>query len=111
MLPTYQKILFLLFALITVALGAHGFYRVYRRINAGRRDTEARFNHLPRRIWYALITSLTQRRTFRKRPVISFFHSFIFYGFAFYILVNFVDAIEGFIPLSLHPLGLAGNLY
>ncbi len=111
MLPPLQQILFLLFAIVTGALGARGFYRLYRRIKAGRRDTEERFDHLPRRIWYALVTSLTQSRTFRKRPTVSFFHSFIFYGFAFYLLVNLVDAVEGFVPLSFASLGLAGNLY
>jgi len=111
MLPLSQKILFLLFAIVTAAFGAHGFYRLYRRINAGRRDTEERFDHLLRRIWYALVTSLTQSRTFRKRPVISFFHSFIFYGFAFYLLVNLVDAVDGFVPLSFASLGLAGHFY
>ena len=111
MLPPLQRVLFLLFALITGALGARGFYRLYRRIAAGRNDTDTRFDHLPERIWYALITTLTQSRTFRKRRVISFFHSFIFYGFTFYLLVNLVDAIDGFVPLSFHSLGLAGNLY
>ncbi len=111
MLPFAQKLLFLLFAVITGALGARGFYRLYRRIAAGRADTDARWNNLPRRIWYALSTTLTQSRTFRKRPVISFFHSFIFYGFTFYLLVNLVDAIDGFVPLSIASLGLAGQLY
>ncbi len=111
MLPFAQKLLFLLFAVITGALGARGFYRLYRRIAAGRADTDARWNNLPRRIWYALSTTLTQSRTFRKRPVISFFHSFIFYGFTFYLLVNLVDAIDGFVPLSFASLGLAGQLY
>ena len=111
MLPFAQKLLFLLFAVLTGALGARGFYRLYRRIAAGRADTDARWNDLPRRIWYALRTTLTQSRTFRKRPVVSFFHSFIFYGFTFYLLVNLVDAIDGFVPLSFASLGLAGQLY
>ncbi len=111
MLPFQQKIVFLLFAAVTLAFGARGFLRLYRRIAAGRADTDARFDHLPRRIWYALITTLTQSRTFRKRPVVSFFHSFIFYGFTFYLLVNLVDAVDGFVPLSFASLGLAGNLY
>ena len=111
MLPFAQKLLFLVFAVITGALGARGFYRLYRRIAAGRVDTDARWNDLPRRIWYALSTTLTQSRTFRKRPVISFFHSFIFYGFTFYLLVNLIDAIDGFVPLSFASLGLAGQLY
>ena len=86
-----------------------GFYRLYRRIAAGRKDTDTRFDRLPRRIWYALTTTLTQSRTFRKRRVISLFHSFIFYGFTFYLLVNLVDAIDGFVSFT--SLGLAGNIY
>ena len=111
MLPVSQKIAFLIFALVTGICGIHGFLRLYRRIAAGRADSDARRNHLPGRIWYALTTTLTQSRTFRKRPVISFFHSFIFYGFTFYLLVNLVDAIDGYIPLTFASLGIIGNLY
>jgi Fe-S oxidoreductase len=111
MLPLSQKILFLVFAAITGALGLRGFYRLYRRIAAGRPDTDSRFDRLPRRVRYALMTSLTQSRTFRKRPVVSFFHSFIFYGFTFYLLVNLVDALEGFVPLPFAALGAAGSVY
>ena len=111
MLPRSQQLLFLLFAAITLALGARGFYRLYRRIARGRADSDLRLNHLPRRIAYALSTTLTQSRTFRKRPWISLFHSFIFYGFTFYLLVNLVDAIEGFYPLNLERLGLFAHTY
>ncbi len=111
MLPLTQKILFALFAAITGALGAYGFSRLYRRIARGRSDTDTRWNELPRRVVYALVTTLTQSRTFRKRPWVSFFHSFIFYGFTFYLLVNLVDAIDGYTPLSFASLGLAGNIY
>jgi Fe-S oxidoreductase len=113
MLPVSQKIAFLLFALVTLALGAQGFYRLYLRISRGTSDPEPRFNNLPRRLVYALTTTLTQSRTFKKRPTIGLFHSFIFYGFVFYGLVNLVDAIEGYLPLivtSTNPLGATYNL-
>ena len=100
MLPFPQKIAFLLFAAITLTLGFWGFYRLYLRIRRGTADLELRFNHLPRRFFYALITTLTQQRTFKKRPTIGLFHSFIFYGFVFYGLVNLVDAAEGYLPPS-----------
>ena len=87
MLPFHQKIAFVVFALLTLALGMQGFYRLSLRIRRGRPDGEARFNQLSRRLWYAVVTTLTQQRTFRKRPVIGVFHSFIFYGFVFYGLV------------------------
>jgi Fe-S oxidoreductase len=113
MLPLSQKIAFLLFALITLALGAEGFYRLYLRIRRGAADSELRFNNLPRRIWYTLVTTLTQQRTFKKRPTIGLFHSFIFYGFVFYGLVNLVDAVEGYLPISVsstNPIGAIYNL-
>src|SRR5277367_290914 len=100
MLPFPQKIAFLLFALITLALGLEGFYRLCLRIRRGAPDPEPRFDHLPRRLAYALVTTLTQQRTFKKRPTIGLFHSFIFYGFVFYGLVNLIDAAEGYIPTS-----------
>lgn len=111
MLPPLHKILFLLFAAITGSFGVRGFHRLYRRIAAGRRDTDARFDNLRRRIWYALVTSLTQSRTFRKRPVVSLMHSFIFYGFIFYLLVNVVDALDGFVSLPIRSFGVAGAAY
>ena len=111
MLPPLQKILFALFAALTLALGLRGFYRLYRRIARGRADTDARTNHPARRLWYALVTSLTQSRTFRKRLWISFFHSLIFYGFVFYLLVNLLDAIEGFAPFTISSITLPGSVY
>jgi Fe-S oxidoreductase/nitrate reductase gamma subunit len=111
MLPFAHKVAFLLFAVVTVAIGMRGFYRVYRRIRRGTHDSDARVDHLPQRLWYALVTTLTQSRTFRRRPAISFFHSFIFYGFVFYLLVNLVDAVEGFIPFTIRSVGLPGIAY
>jgi Fe-S oxidoreductase len=110
-LPPLHKILFLLFAAITGSFGLRGFYRLYRRIATGRRDTDARFDHLRQRVWYALVTSLTQSRTFRKRPVVSLMHSFIFYGFIFYLLVNLVDALDGFVSLPICCFSVAGAAY
>ena len=112
MLPLPQKIAFLLFAFITLALGLQGFYRLYLRIHRGIPDPEPRFNNIARRLAYALTTTLTQQRTFKKRPTIGLFHSFIFYGFVFYGLVNLVDAIEGYLPLtvsSTNPIGATYN--
>ena len=113
MLPLSHKIAFFLFALITFALACEGFYRLYLRIRRGPDDPEPRFNYLPRRIAYAISTTLLQTRTFKKRPGVSVFHSFIFYGFLFYGLVNLVDAAEGYFPFSIsssNPIGATYNL-
>src|SRR5271170_5106478 len=111
MLPLPQKIAFFIFALITLALGIEGFYRLYLRIRRGTPDPEPRFNNLPRRLIYALTTSLLQTRTFIKRRTIGLFYSFIFYGFVFYGLVNLVDAIEGYIPFTISSTTPVGAIY
>jgi Fe-S oxidoreductase/nitrate reductase gamma subunit len=111
MLPLAHQIAFLIFAVIVGSLGLRGFYGVYRRIRGGRPDAEPRFDRLPARFFYALSTSLLQNRTFRKRPVVSFFHSFIFYGFVYYLLVNLVDALEGYVRFSIQSTNWLGAAY
>ncbi|HEX3942218.1 MAG TPA: (Fe-S)-binding protein [Acidobacteriaceae bacterium] len=113
MLPLEQKIAFLLFAAVTCALAAWGFYRVGLRIRRGAPDPDPRFDRPWSRLWYALTTTITQQRTFRRRPWVSIFHAFIVYGFAFYILVNILDGLEGFLPFAIRsstPAGAAYNL-
>lgn len=112
MLPLEHKIAFFVFALAAGAFGLWGFYRLYLRVRRGRPDLEARFDDVPKRLWYALRTTLTQERTFRKRKFLSVFHSFIFYGFVFYLLVNVIDGLEGYVEFNIpssNPLGAAYN--
>ncbi|MGY2892412.1 heterodisulfide reductase-related iron-sulfur binding cluster [Deinococcus sp. UYEF24] len=113
MLPLSSKILFFLFALVFGGLGLWGFYRLYLRVRRGKRAGELRADMLGSRLLYALRVSLTQERTFRRRSVISVLHSFIFYGFVYYLLVNVVDGLEGYFQFSIrstNPLGAVYNL-
>ena len=88
-------------------LGGRKFYDLYRAIARGKPD--ARFDDLPNRIRRSLWNVLTQRSIFKARPLVSFFHALIFYGFVFYFLVNFVDLLEGFFVI--HARGGAWNLF
>ncbi|KQR41061.1 heterodisulfide reductase-related iron-sulfur binding cluster [Deinococcus sp. Leaf326] len=113
MLPTIHKIVFFLFALVAGGFGAWGFWRLYLRVRRGAPSTETRFDRLPERLGYALRVSLTQERTFRRRPWISTLHAFIFYGFVYYLLVNVVDGLEGYFHFSIlssNPLGAVYNV-
>ncbi|WP_424952037.1 heterodisulfide reductase-related iron-sulfur binding cluster [Deinococcus sp.] len=113
MLPLSSKILFFLFALVFGGLGLWGFYRLYLRLRRGNHATELRADVMGSRLLYALRVTLTQERTFRRRSVISVLHSFIFYGFVYYLLVNVVDGLEGYFAFSIrssNPLGALYNL-
>ncbi|MSP40635.1 MAG: (Fe-S)-binding protein [Deltaproteobacteria bacterium] len=107
MLTTLEKILFVLLAAGSGYFGGRKLYDVYRAIARGKPD--ARFDDLPKRIRQALWIVLTQQSVFKARPLISFFHALIFYGFVFYFLVNLVDVLEGF--FGLHARGGAWNLF
>ena len=103
MLPLSSRIAFAVFALLTMAAGFWGFYRLYRRVRRGSPDVEARFDGLAHRAGSALWTTLLQTRMFKKRLTVGVFHSFIFYGFVLYGLVNLVDAVDGYFRLDLRP--------
>jgi Fe-S oxidoreductase len=97
MLTSLEKILFLLFLAASLYYGGRRFYDVYRSITRGKSD--GRFDQLGKRIIDALLNVVLQRSVFRTRPVVSFFHALVFYGFVFYFLVNLVDALEGYLAL------------
>lgn len=107
MLTTIEKILFVLLALVCLSYGGKRFYAVYRAIARGKAD--ARWENLPQRIGRAFWIVLTQQSVFKKRPIVSLLHAFIFYGFVFYFFVNFVDMLEGF--FGIHARGGAWNLF
>ncbi|GGR43949.1 iron-sulfur-binding protein [Deinococcus seoulensis] len=102
MLPLIHQVLFFVFALIAGGFGLWGFYRLYRRVARGAPASEDRAGNPVQRVLYALRVSLTQERTFRRRTAISVLHSFIFYGFVYYLLVNVVDGLEGYLPFHIY---------
>jgi Fe-S oxidoreductase len=107
MLTIPEKIVFILLAGGSLYFGAKGFLEVYKVIARGKADQ--RFENLSGRIRRALAIVFTQSSLFRARPVVSFFHALIFYGFVFYFAVNSMDVIEGF--FRLHSRGEGWNLF
>jgi Fe-S oxidoreductase len=87
-------VLFLLLVAGSLYYGGKRFYDVYRIILRGKPD--ARLDNLSQRIVRAVWLVLTQEPVLKARPVVSFLHSLIFYGFVFYFLVNLVDVFEGY---------------
>ena len=107
MLTLVEKIAFILLAFGSFYYGGTRFYAVYRAIARGKPD--ARFDNLAERIRRALWIVLTHQSVFKARPIVSFLHALIFYGFVFYFLVNLVDVLEGF--FGIHARGGAWNLF
>ncbi|UCH25486.1 MAG: 4Fe-4S dicluster domain-containing protein [Trueperaceae bacterium] len=114
MLTTPEKVLFVLLAGLSAGYAYLGFKRVVDVIVRGEPGHYPRFDQLPRRLVMGFLRTLSQTTVFRARPLVSFFHGFIFYGFIFYLLVNVFDVLKGYLP----PLwivgldwGIVGNVY
>jgi Fe-S oxidoreductase len=101
MLTSVEQVLFILLAIASMYYGGTRFYDVYRAIARGRADP--RLDRLGQRIRHAVWIVLTQQSVLKARPIVSFLHALVFYGFVFYFLVNLVDVVEGFI--SFHARG------
>ena len=98
MLTPVEKILFVLAAALSLWLAQQTFRRAFAVIRRG--EGTLTLSDLPRRVWRALDVSITQRTVLRDRPITSLLHSFIAWGFIFYVLVNLGDVIEGYFAVQ-----------
>ena len=110
MLTSIEKILFAIAALISLYITTTNFGYMLKVILRG--QGELSLDQLPRRLKTGLIVLINQGNIIRHRPISSLFHFFIAWGFLFYILVNFADGLEAYIP-QFHFLGhtIIGNIY
>jgi len=96
MLSTAERFLFAALVIVCGLLAARGFARIVGIVRRG--GAADRSDRLAARFARALFDVALQRPLFKARPVVSVFHGFIFFGFSFYLLVNVVDVVEGFVP-------------
>ena len=114
MLSTPEKLVFLVLTLVSLYFAVLGFARVIRVVRRGPKGTYPRLDRLPARLGDGLMRVLSQRTVFRARPWVSFFHSFIFYGFMLYLFVNLIDLLNGYLPHAWTEgirLGVVGDVY
>lgn len=114
MLSAIEKLLFLVAAGVSGYYAYTGFKRLALAVARGQEGFYPRRNQLLWRLKEAAVRAISQVTVFKARPLASFFHSFIFYGFLFYLLVNVFDALKGFVPprwTAEWHLGSIGALY
>jgi len=90
-----ERFVFTFMLTVLGAITAAGFYGIFNIVRSGR--SAPPLKNIPQRVISALIDVGLQKTIFRARPVLSIFHTFIFFGFSFYFLVNVTDVLEGFV--------------
>ena len=95
MLSPNEKIAFILLVLVCGILAFQGFNRVFKTVRSGV-DAD-RSDNLIGRFITAFFDVFLQKSIKNARPIVSLFHSFIFYAFSFYLLVNVNDVLEAYV--------------
>lgn len=110
MLTLPEKILFAVAVIVSLYFTYTTFNRMVKVIQRG--QGQLPLNQLPHRLKTGLVKLVNQGNILRHRPLASFVHFFIAWGFLYYILINIVDVLKAYIP-NFHFLGdtLTGNLY
>jgi hypothetical protein len=96
MLTSIEKILFVLAVLGSLYFAYVTFSRMVKIVFRGRGQLD--FDGLLRRLLTGLVALINQGGIIRQRPITSLLHFFLAWGFIYYVLVNVVDIIEGYIP-------------
>jgi len=95
MLSSNEQIAFILLVVVCGILAFQGFNRVFKTVRCGA-DAD-RSDNLIGRFITALFDVFLQKSIKNARPIVSLFHSFIFYAFSFYLLVNVNDVLEAYV--------------
>ncbi|MBM4425180.1 MAG: (Fe-S)-binding protein [Chloroflexi bacterium] len=98
MLSSIEKTIFFLMVAVFGGLTAWGFFNIYRIVRRGRNSPILPFSALVPQAIRILLDVGLQKTLRRSRPILTLFHTLIFFGFSYYFLVNVNDVLEGFMP-------------
>ena len=108
MLTLSEKIIFTLAVLATLAAVFFAIRRLVRLISAGHGKLDWMLAW--KRLLNVLVRMVTFQPVFRFRFWPSLFHALVGWGFGFYILVDLLDAVGGYLPGFVIP-GMVGSIY
>ncbi len=96
MLTIAEKILFVVAVFVSLYFAYTTFNRMFKVVQRGK--GELKLDQLPRQVMAGVVALAGQGRIIRHRRITSLFHIAVAWGFIYYILVNLVDVLEGYIP-------------
>jgi Fe-S oxidoreductase len=108
MLTLSEKILFILAVLASAYAATRVGERIFRILRRGQGKIDLRIAQ--KRLVSTLVKTITFQPVFRFRFWPSLFHSFVAWGFIYYLLVNLFDTLQGYLPGFEIP-GTLGNIY
>ena len=110
MLTFAEKLIFVAAVAVSIYVSFVQFRRVYDVVRRGAGDLPSR-GELAGRLAYAAGRWLTFGNLWKSRGRAGVFHALIAWGFVFYLLVNFGDLLQGYLPIRFLGEGLIGAGY
>ncbi len=108
MLTLPEKLLFVIALLVSAYSAYLAASHIVRTISRGQGKID--WELARRRLVSTIVKTITFQPVFRLRFLPSLFHGFVAWGFIYYLLVNLVDVLAGFIP-GFHIPGTLGDIY
>lgn len=110
MLTVPEKIIFIIAVIITGYFSYQAVRNLILKLSIGQGKPD--WNLIPKKLWYTIGNTLSLQTVWRLRPIPSFFHALIVWGFTFYLVVNVGDVMMAFIPNFVFlGYGTVGNIY
>ena len=110
MLTLPEKAIFIIAVIITGYYSYQAIRILIQKLSIGQGKPD--WNLIPKKLWQTIGKTLSLQTVWRLRPIPSFFHALIVWGFIFYLVVNLGDVMMAFIPnFDFLGNGLIGNIY
>lgn len=110
MLSNFERIIFILLAIVSMRLTWITFRRMFKVVGRGSDpiDWVKALAKWPK----GLSVFLSQKTLFKTRPIIGAIHAAVAWGFTIYLLVNVIDVLYGMVPgFHFLPNHFIGNIY
>lgn len=111
MLTPFEMVLFLLLVAAAGFFAYREFSKMFAVIGIGQGPDQITLDKVPSRVATAVETLFTQGNILRNRTFSSVFHTGIAYAFIFYLIVNGVDTLEGYLPHDYHFWSDSGGIF
>jgi Fe-S oxidoreductase len=110
MLTLPEKVIFLTAVIITGYYSFGAIQNLILKLSIGQGKPD--WNLIPKKLWQTIGKTFSLQTVWRLRPIPSFFHALVVWGFIFYLVVNVGDVMMAFIPgFDFLGNGPIGNIY
>ena len=96
MLTFIEKIIFTFAVFVSGYFAFKATHRLIKIINLGKGSPDWRLN--PIKLWGTIVKTISLQTTWRLRPIPSFFHGLVVWGFIYFLVVNLGDVLHAFLP-------------